>query len=171
MKRVRAVLEDEDFQEYLKLTALQEREREFCRHDLQHAYDVARIFYILCLEKGRTSPVFQIGDVFSGQAQELLYATGLVHDIGRWRQYQDKSLDHALEGAALAGPILRRAGFSPAEISVAASAIREHRNPQAEGLGGFLYRADKISRRCRDCKVQNRCHKLQEMAAVADLIY
>lgn len=171
MERIQAVLAHLDFQSYLALIAEQERQREYCHHDLAHAYDVARIFYIFCLQQSRQRGVDELGDPFSERFREMIYAAALVHDIGRWRQYQDKTKDHAVESAVLAEPILLEAGFSEAEISPMLSAVRDHRNPKAAGLGGLLYQADKVSRRCLDCQVKARCRKPQEIGELLNWRY
>jgi len=44
----------------------------------------------------------------------MAYSAGLLHDIGRWKEYQGEG-DHAGHSAALAESILERAGFKPSE--------------------------------------------------------
>ena len=52
-----------------------ERDRIFCKHDVAHCLDVARIAYIENLERGLEIP------------KERIYAAALLHDIGRHLQY------------------------------------------------------------------------------------
>jgi uncharacterized protein len=172
MERLQAVLSHPDFEVYLKLNEEQEVNREFCGHQLQHALDVARICYILCLEEGQDSILLEkLGSGSISQARELIYAAALLHDIGRWKQYLNPGLDHAQEGAILAKPILQDAGFNQDEIKVGLAAIRAHRNSQAGGLGRLLYRADKLSRNCIKCGVRLKCKKLAEMETADSIIY
>jgi len=51
MNRVNAILNHEMFQMYIKKIAIYEKERIFCRHDIEHSLSVARIMYIQSLEK------------------------------------------------------------------------------------------------------------------------
>ena len=123
-----------------------EKNRVFCGHGIDHLLDVARIAYILCLESGEN-----VG-------KEIVYATALLHDIGRFRQYEDGT-PHEQESARLASRILPDCGFAAAETETAIEAILAHRtsSPEKPGLPGFFYRADKLSRRCFDCKVSGDC--------------
>ncbi|ATW27053.1 HD domain-containing protein [Candidatus Formimonas warabiya] len=171
MQRVHAIMAHPDFQIYMALNEQQEINREFCCHQLQHALDVARIYYILCLEANKEKPLPELREMNGEQVKELVYAAGLLHDIGRWKQYLDKSLDHAEEGAALAKPILQDAGFTPEEIKIAIDAIRAHRDAHAAGMGKVLYRADKLSRNCTGCKAKDKCYKLSEMETLENILY
>jgi uncharacterized protein len=97
-------------------------------------------------------------------AKEVVYAAGILHDIGRWRQYETGE-DHSVIGAELAAEILERTNFTPQEIRVITRAIREHRS-QREGmstLGELLYRADNLSRACHECSAKNKCYKFSTM--------
>lgn len=171
MKRVQAIRSHPDYKTYLMLNEKQEANREFCCHNFQHALDVARIYYILWLEEDKEKALKELANMPKEESKELIYAISLLHDIGRWKQYMDQHLDHAEEGAVLAKPILQDANFSPYEIDLALEAIRAHRNPHAVGLGLLLYRADKLSRNCRDCKVRDKCNKLDRMETRDNLLY
>ena len=171
MERLQAVLDHPDFRSCLALTAVHEEKRRFCRHDLAHAYDVARIFYIFWLQQNCSAGTDRQDDPCAESCREMIYAAALVHDIGRWRQYLDKTKDHAEESAQLAVPILQAAGFDGAEITRILSAVRDHRTPTAAGLGGLLYRADKVSRRCDDCQVKAECRKPQSIGGLLDWRY
>ncbi len=126
----------------------QERERIFCRHDVQHFLDVARLAYIEVLER-------QL-DI----SKELVYAAALVHDIGRYRQYADGT-PHDEAGARMAREILPECGFTARETDAVVTAIGGHRRKEMgedAGLPGILYRADKASRMCLFCKAQEPCN-------------
>ena len=84
---------------------------------------------------------------------------GLLHDIGRFVQYEDGT-DHAEASADLAMDLLEDAGFTGKEIRIISDAIRYHRDKRVKedkGLPGILYRADKSSRRCYLCPMEARC--------------
>ncbi len=96
-----------------------ERDRVFCRHGFGHLMDVARAAWILTLEEGRDLP------------KDLVYASALLHDLGRADQYRDGT-PHDLAGADLARRLLPRAGFSEEETEAAVLAIRGHRRKTTE---------------------------------------
>lgn len=129
-----------------------EEGRKFCRHDITHFLDVARLAELLNLyEKQEVD-------------KELIYAAALLHDIGRHIQYEDKT-PHELASAELAVKILEECGFDDKEASVIIRAIRNHRNSFVQetlGIDGLLYRADKMSRSCFACKVQKECDWKEE---------
>lgn len=147
MNRIDCILEDEEFKSYLEATEALEKERIFCHHDINHFMDVCRVAYIINLEKGY------------GIHKELIYATGLLHDIGRWVEYKEGK-DHAVASAELAKPILERCGFSKTEIQQVISAIEAHRKKeQTTNLGAIIYEADKISRPCYNCNAREQCKR------------
>ena len=49
-----------------------EADRIFCRHDVDHFMNVARLAYIFKLERN-----YEV-------SKEEIYATALLHDIGKW---------------------------------------------------------------------------------------
>lgn len=165
LEEINRILRDPDYLACLRENARREAGRVFCRHGPQHMLDVARLAYILLLESG------QLAIVARERGRELVYAAGLLHDIGRWRQY-DGNGDHAPAGAELAGPILLRAGFSPAEVELVGRAIAEHRL-SSEGtsiLGRVLARADDLSRACWQCRVRENCYKADRMETAAGML-
>ena len=52
MKKVDEILNNSLYKESLEKLLKYEEKREFCRHDLKHFIDMARIAYIMVLEKG-----------------------------------------------------------------------------------------------------------------------
>ena len=147
MRRIQRIIENETFGECLGKTEQWEQEREFCRHDTNHFLHVARIAMILNLQEG-----MQID-------RELIYASALLHDIGTFEQYESGT-DHAMASARIAPGILHESGFSDKEIGIVTEAIRNHRNIMIrddESLAGLLFRADKLSRDCYFCKMNQKC--------------
>ena len=129
-----------------------EQDRIFCRHDIAHCLDVARLAYLENLEK------------HLGLEQGLIYAAALLHDIGRHLQYLE-GLPHEQGSAELARSILTDCGYSPAEQEEIVSAILQHRLPETgsqNDLAGLLFRADKASRRCMFCGAAEACNWSQE---------
>lgn len=172
--RVNRILNDSWYKKCLARNADLERERRFCRHDLQHMLDVSRITYMLVLEGAAGSEAAVAGEV-PGSAvnnKEVIYAAGLLHDMARWREYET-GLDHAAEGARMAVPVLERAGFTVDERHIITTAIREHRTGggQASLLGQYLSKADDLSRPCSRCQARNQCYKLERMATAGLLLY
>ena len=148
MDRINRILENKQYQEYLALNELAEKDRKFCYHDIGHFMDVARIGMILNLEEQVKID------------KELLYGAALLHDIGRFKQYQDGT-PHEKASAELARGILRECGFNDLETHDIISAIENHRYGRISGecnLDGVLYRADKLSRACFACKAEKDCN-------------
>jgi HD superfamily phosphodiesterase len=153
MERVNRLLRDPVYLECMEKNRVCELDRIYCRHDLSHALDVARIAAILNLEE-------QLG--FD---REILYAMALVHDMGRWQEYES-GIPHNRASAALAEDLLRRCGFGEAERTAMLQAVGVHRRGDAENplsdllsalLSALLYRADKLSRNCPCCAAIKTC--------------
>lgn len=170
MCRINAILKNSFFKECVRLNKVREKNRRFCCHDRQHLIDVARICYILMLEEQTTGML--IPGLGGKKAQEVIYAAGLLHDIGRWQQY-DTGEDHAVVSARLATGILKDAGFSGPEIEITTRAIYRHRSGSTGGgvLGEYLRRADDLSRPCWKCEVRDECKKIDRMPVSGGLLY
>ncbi len=135
---------------YEKLQKL-ESNRRFCRHQMNHLLDVARIAYILNLERGL------------GFSREMIYAAAILHDIGKGEQYE-KGTPHEMASADIAEKILvsmpEELCFSQKEQLQILTAIRGHRKlrSDAEPLEALLYESDKTSRSCFACQVEQECN-------------
>ncbi|MGC4019535.1 MAG: HD domain-containing protein [Muricomes sp.] len=132
---------------YKKLESAEEN-REFCRHQMPHLLDVARIAYIRNLE----------GNM--GLKKEVIYAAALLHDIGKFSQY-DKGIPHEKAGREIGEMILNDVDmFSPEEKEAILEAILEHRRfaPNMTKLGRLLYESDKLSRACYACPAEAQCN-------------
>lgn len=153
MKRVNAILRHPLFAETLRLLDELEAERIFCRHDLTHLLDVARLMWIDVLEQGLALD------------RETVYAAALLHDLGRAEQIQN-GVPHEQASAFLAEIILPDAGFDPDEVAMVIAAIRGHRGSAPadarEMLGEILYRADKACRLCWRCDARAACNWPEE---------
>ncbi|TCT13966.1 HD domain-containing protein [Natranaerovirga pectinivora] len=148
MIRVNKILNHKVFNEYLERINKAEENRLFCLHNIGHLLDVARVGYIISLEKG-----FNLD-------KEMIYAASLLHDIGRWKQYLDGS-DHALVSARLAVDILKECDFNDQEIDGIIESIKKHRKGKdlITNLDFVLYHGDKKSRLCLKCNSINECLK------------
>lgn len=147
MERINRILACSDYQKYLNQNDLAEAKRRFCHHNMSHFLDVARIACILNKEEDYE------------QSREVIYAAALLHDIGRWKQYEDGT-PHEIASTELAPEILSESGFDGGESSVILEAIKNHRNPlvkEEKSLSGLLYRADKLSRPCFACQMEKEC--------------
>lgn len=148
MERIDRILHNEAFTKYLRMNEQAEQDRIFCRHGMEHFLDVARIGCILNYEKRL------------GIEKELIYAAALLHDIGRHVQYRDGT-PHEKASAELAPQILEECGFKAAEREAVLEAIIRHRDTAAAveaNLNGLLYLADKASRPCFCCSVEEECN-------------
>ena len=154
MDRVNIIIADPEYRSYLQKNSDAEKNREFCSHPFEHLLSVARLTWILLLEEG--TPYI---------SREMAYATGLLHDIGRWREYKDGA-DHAEYSAELARPLLDKAGFSKDESALIRKAIAQHRSKSATAghispLSSALKKADKYERTCFFCAARFQCNKVE----------
>lgn len=152
MERVNQIIAHPKYREYRDRIDAHERERRFCRHDLAHFLDVARIAEIMNLKER-----LRIGE-------EQIYAAALLHDIGRFVEYEGGA-SHEIASALLAPEILSDCGFSEAEQEEILAAIAGHRNrkiAEEASLRGVLYRADKKSRSCFGCREEASCNWSRE---------
>ncbi len=147
MDRINRIFHHPKFQEYVLENDRCEREREFCRHNLSHFMDVARIAYILNEKEDY------------GFAKDILYGAALLHDIGRHVQYREHR-PHAEVSAELAPQLLIDCGYSEEECALIVSAIATHSDKGLVGersLNGLLARADQMSRACWACAASEKC--------------
>lgn len=152
MERINRILNHEKYQKYLAENEREEASRPFCRHNMGHFLDVARLAVILNETEGY------------GAEKEWIYAAALLHDIGRWVQYREGT-PHEKASAALSGEILTECGFDNGEKDRILEAILAHRNAAVrdeKNLSGLLYRADKLSRPCYACKAESECDWKQD---------
>lgn len=144
MERVNRILNNKKYRQYANIICKAEENRVFCRHDIKHSLDVARIALILSYEEGLKIH------------KSVLYAAALLHDIGRAVQGED----HRSLGAELAESILEESGFSSEETALIKDIIENHGNSltaEEKSLKGIFYRADKLSRLCFDCNAYKDC--------------
>ncbi|MEW5784337.1 MAG: HD domain-containing protein [Bacillota bacterium] len=164
MKRVNLVLFDEQYRLYLLKNMAPEEYRVFCNHNFEHMLTVARLVYLLLLEENCRFI-----------SKEMAYAAGLLHDIGRWKEYQDGT-DHALQSAILADPILERAGFAAAERDLITKAIAQHRGKEKTDthyspLSKALRKADSMARLCFQCGALKDCRSTDNRPHTQELEY
>ena len=145
--KINHILNNKDFRNYLKKNKKFDKKSEFCNHNLEHFINVARIAYIINLEKSL------------GFKKEVIYGAALLHDIGKWTKNISKE-PHSQVSARLALEILEDSGYEETDISIIISAIKGH-STNAEDDGGLnylLYYSDKKSRNCFCCKASNHCN-------------
>lgn len=174
MPRVNAILRHPLYREWYGKLEETEKSRIFCRHQMTHLLDTARIAYITALEQGLDLE------------KEVIYAAAVLHDIGKQEQYEN-GVPHEISSERIAGEILDSLPECPAETSAAAlpenssevpgktaftteeksmilTAIRGHRKlrDDAEPLERLLYAADKASRICFACPAEKECNWSRE---------
>ncbi len=144
--RINRILKNKDFIMYQKENDNCEASREFCRHNLQHSLDVARIAYILNLENSL------------GFKKDIIYAAALLHDIGRWKQYKE-GVPHNLTGAQIAKTILSDCEYEDSETQAIINAIARHcdKVEESDTLDYLIFFADKKSRSCFACHAAQQC--------------
>lgn len=146
MERFLQILSREDYKGHLEKIAACEVDRVYCKHTLEHFLDVARIAYIMGLERGLAL------------SKDMIYAAALLHDIGRHLQYTE-GVPHAIASAEIAKTILVEVGYSAQETQMICDAIEKHNkgNLLNTPLEQLIFEADKASRLCFVCESLQGC--------------
>ena len=152
--RVNKIISNIEYLSIVREIETLEKEREFCRHDMQHFISVARIAELLNIKEAL--------DIDT----ELIYAAALLHDIGRAEEVKT-GVRHEIESKRLAPRLIDAAGFDEHESEMILSAIANHRNKDViadmnRPLESIIYRADKLSRNCFYCDAFDKCNKAYE---------
>jgi len=144
--KINLIIENYSFQYNLSKIHFLEKQRKFCKHNMQHFLDVARIMYIMSLENTYNIPKY------------IIYATALLHDIGRGEEYENGT-PHNTSSAVFAKSILQQCNYDAEEIKGILEAIGHHRNDteKLNSLSYILYKADKLSRNCANCRAIDDC--------------
>lgn len=146
MKNTNKIFFSEKYQKILKELNYLEKDRIFCKHDLNHFLSVARISYILTLEAGL--------DI----SKDLIYTTALLHDIGRVSEYKT-GREHDQASFELAKEFLIESDFNKDDKTLILGAIGNHRQDKGgDDFSAIFYKADKLSRPCLVCPAQQKCN-------------
>lgn len=149
MERINCILSNDEYISYLDKNKTSEKDRIFCHHDIIHLLDVCRIAWIINLEEQLNLN------------KEIVYAVGLLHDIGRWQEYE-MNISHEIASANLAENILNKCKFTEEENNLILTAIKNHRTKKnTDDLSRIIYTADKVSRPCFNCTAIGKCNKFQ----------
>ncbi|VWM18257.1 Ribonuclease Y [Collinsella intestinalis] len=133
---------------------------------MPHLLDVARIAWILNLERG------------CGLHRDVVYAAALLHDIGRAAQYQTGE-PHDEAGTRIAAEVLdalpEPLRFDGTDRTAILHAVEGHRGPLAGREGGahggsaaadvlahLIKEADGRSRACFACAARDACYWSEE---------
>lgn len=150
--KIQKILLNPIFKDALQKINMLEKDRIYCKHDLSHFLDVARIGYVYILENNLSI------------SQPEIYGAALLHDIGRFQQYVNKTPHHEVS-ARMAPDILRSSGYLEPEIEEIVNAIWKHgskKNHKINSLSYVLYMADKESRLCFSCEATEFCNWSEE---------
>lgn len=149
MNRIERILNHPLYRQLMKEINEAEELRIYCKHGIEHSLDVARIMYIYALQQEQKENI----------DQSLIYAMGLLHDIGRSKEYSQGISHHEASGE-VAEKILLECNYSKEECACIVSAIACHKTgPQGENsYGTLLYQADKLSRNCFFCQARESCY-------------
>lgn len=151
MEKVNKIINHPKWRNYVFQLNELEKDRIYCKHDFEHFISLARIAYIENLEKGYNL------------SKEFIYATALLHDIGRIQEYLDGT-PHEVASGQMAKEILEDCDFSLEEQDKIIDAIVNHRQSsnQSNRLSEVIYQADKKSRNCFMCEAIDSCHWKEE---------
>lgn len=145
MEKVNEILNNIEYKKYLKALEEIEKDREFCKHNIEHFLDLARIAYIIVLENKLP---------FS---KEIIYGIALLHDIGRVLEYTETQPHHEAS-IIISKKILKDSKYTTDEINSILKAIGNHRDNSDDELSNVIYVSDKLSRNCFNCKAEKECY-------------
>ncbi len=145
MENINIILNNKEYKHALEKLSEYERNREFCNHTIEHFMDVSRIAYIMVLEEKLNV------------SKEVIYAIGLLHDIGRVKQYEE-GIHHDIASVEMSKEILKETSFTDEEINIILNGIANHRKESDNKLEEIIYKADKLSRQCINCKAEKECY-------------
>lgn len=151
MKNTNIVLNHKLFNKKINKIEDDEKTRVFCKHDLSHLMDVARICYIINLEENLNID------------KDLIYVTALLHDLGRADEV-DTGINHSILSQEIAQEILKDLDFNDESKQRIINAIKHHRTNE-ENDDRFIeifYKADKLSRMCFRCPARSICNWPEE---------
>lgn len=160
MDRINRIMTHPIFLDCINQNEMAEVQRDFCHHDMEHLCAVARIAMLLNIEENM------------GITKDLVYATALLHDCGRFLQYRE-GIPHDQAGAEIAEKILPQCGYDAEEVQQITQAISFHRGSvsyhgkkseemKQDKLAGLIKKADKMSRNCRFCSAYEECNWKEE---------
>lgn len=149
MRRVNKILKSKKYKELLERLNDFEKERVFCRHNMEHFLDLGRIAYIKVLENGLD------------YNKEVIYAIALLHDMGRVWEYE-KGTPHNEASVTIAKEILGKIDFSMEEKELIIECIKDHRGEGSSMLSQIISKSDKLSRQCFMCDAEKECYWIKE---------
>ena len=149
MDRVNRILNDSLYKKCIEEIKKCEINRVFCKHNIEHFINMARISYIKVLEEGLD------------YKKDIIYAIGLLHDIGRAKEYNE-NIPHHIASVEIAKEILIGKGFSDEEIEIILKGIFDHRKGSESPLGRIVFESDKLSRECFSCPAEKDCKWSEE---------
>ncbi|MGN0299452.1 MAG: HD domain-containing protein [Lachnospiraceae bacterium] len=148
MKKIEQLLRHPIFLRELKQIEKLEQNRIYCGHNFTHLLDVARISWIIVLERGLKLE------------REVVYGAAFLHDLGRGKEYLE-GISHDKASVEIAEAILPDCGFSKEDSSLICEAIAGHRHDETEkycsSLQQVLREADWRSRNCFQCEARESC--------------
>ena len=118
-----------------------EKDRVYCKHDISHLVEVARIMLLINKKEGLNLP------------HDTVVASALLHDLGRVYQYKF-NLEHRTSANKDIITILTNCNYTYNEIDSILLAINNHDKKTSDKLSALLFRADKLSRPCYICKAK-----------------
>lgn len=159
MEYVARLLRYEKYQETVQAIKALEADRIYCRHNMEHFMDVARLAQIRNLKE-------QLGI-----EEEMIYLYALLHDIGRRKEYEE-GISHAKASAEFAGEIFVAIEYPKEKADIICKAILAHRRETCSELHGeklwktaftqLMKWADKASRMCFACEAADSCKWSEE---------
>lgn len=146
MDKINEIFNSKKYKNLLKELEEIEKDRKFCKHNLEHFLSMSRITYIKALENNLNV------------SKDVIYAIGLLHDIGRVLEYK-QGIPHHKGSLILSEEILKETSYTEEEKSLIYKCIEAHRSEEEQDeLIEIIYKSDKLSRECFSCKAEKECY-------------
>lgn len=145
MEKVNQIYNNPVYRKLLDELEYIEKDRVFCKHNLEHFLNFSRIAYIKVLEEKLNV------------SKEVIYAVGLLHDIGRVKEYKE-GIEHHKASIEISNEILKETTYTKEEKELICKLIFSHREVKDDKLLEIIYKSDKLCRECYKCKAEKECY-------------
>ncbi len=160
MKYTSRVLDHPIYKKFIREIRQLEADRIYCRHELEHGVDVARLAWIYYLEDSCGEWMDKKKEI-----KDLIYTCGLLHDIGRVEQYKT-GIHHSIAGIDPAMQILQDIQVPESWIKEIMNVVSEHSHGSVlddkKNLEYYITKADHDCRLCFACEASDSCKWTEE---------
>lgn len=177
MKYCDRVLKHPIFEKFMQEIRQLEADRVYCRHELEHGVDVARLAWIYYMEDKLDDDSQNVGVLYwkrpsygewveeKEEVKDLIYTCALLHDIGRVTQYRT-GIHHSISGVEPAMQILQDIEAPESWVKEIMDVVSEHSHgsisDKKKNLEYYITKADHDCRLCFACQASDSCKWSEE---------